>query len=117
MRKASQYEAFGALAKLRRHLHAVGGETGKAREAIERKATTTYRALSRDVHPDKLPRAVGAACAKQLEGMMRAVFDRAEALKHCITKPLRCTLPPPTPIKRTCVAGAGDGKDCNKAEL
>lgn len=114
---ASQYEPFGELARLRRHMHAAGGETGKARAAIERKATTTYRAISRDVHPDKLPRSVGAECATQLEGMMRAVFDRAEALKHCITKPLRCQLPPPTPIKRTCVAGARDGKDCNKAEL
>ena len=46
--------------------------------------------------------------------MMRAVFERAEALKHCVTKPLRCTLPPPTPTKRTCVGGA---KNCNKAEL
>lgn len=34
-------ESFGVLEKLRRHLHAVGGETGRAREAIERKATTT----------------------------------------------------------------------------
>ena len=111
---AAHYEPFGALAKLRRHLHAVGGETGKAREAIERKAVKSYKALSKDCHPDKLPRAVGAACAKEMDGMMRAVFDRAEALKHCITKPLRCTLPPPTPTKRTCV---GDAKNCNKAEL
>ena len=111
---AAHYEPFGALAKLRRHLHAVGGETGKAREAIERKAVKSYKALSKDCHPDKLPRAVGAACAKEMDGMMRAVFDRAEALKHCITKPLRCTLPLPTPTKRTCV---GDAKNCNKAEL
>jgi len=111
---AAHYEPFGALAKLRRHLHAVGGETGKARAAIERKAVKSYKALSKDCHPDKLPRAVGAACAKEMDTMMRAVFERAEALKHCITKPLRCTLPPPTPTKRTCV---GDAKNCNKAEL
>ena len=84
------------------------------REAIERKAVKSYKALSKDCHPDKLPRAVGVACAKELDAMMRAVFERAEALKHCVTKPLRCTLPPPTPTKRTCVGGA---KSCNKAEL
>ena len=100
--------------ELRRHVHAVGGETGKAREAIERKAVKSYKALSKDCHPDKLPRAVGAACAQEVDAMMRAVFERAEALKHCVTKPLRCTLPPPTPTKRTCVGGA---KNCNKAEL
>lgn len=110
----AQYEPLGTLAKLRRHVHAVGGETGKAREAIERKAVKSYKALSKDCHPDKLPRAVGAACAKEVDAMMRAVFERAEALKHCITKPLRCTLLPPTPTKRTCVGGA---KNCNKAEL
>ena len=114
---AAHYEPFGALAKLRRHLHAVGGETGEARAAIERKAVKSYKALSKDCHPDKLPRAVGATCAKEMDGMMRAVFERAELLKHCIMKPLRCTLPDPTPTKRTCVAGARDGKNCNKAEL
>lgn len=95
---ASQLESFGTLEKLRRHIHAAGGETGKAREVIERKAITTFRALSREVHPDKLP----SECAKEMEGMMREVFERGEALRNCITKPLRCKLPSPVPKERTC---------------
>lgn len=95
---ASQLESFGTLEKLRRHIHAAGGETGKAREVIERKAITTFRTLSREVHPDKLP----GECAKEMEGMMREVFERAEALRNCITKPLRCKLPAPVAKERTC---------------
>lgn len=94
---AAQHEPFGTLEKLRRHLHSVGGETGTVREVIERKATATYRALSRELHPDKLPK----ECAKETQEMMRAILDRAEALKHCILKPLRCKLNAPTPNKRT----------------
>mmetsp|Transcript_31507 Transcript_31507/g.67756 ORF Transcript_31507/g.67756 Transcript_31507/m.67756 type:complete len:344 (-) Transcript_31507:156-1187(-) len=94
---SAQHEPFAALEKLHRHLHAVGGETGKARDAIERKATTTYRALSKDIHPDKLPK----DCATEMKEMMRAVFERAGNLKHCILKPLRCKLPEPRPLERT----------------
>ena len=99
---SAQHASLGTLEKLRRHIYVSGGEAGRAREVIERKATATYRALSREIHPDKLPK----ECAKEVEGLMRAIFERADALKNCITKPLRCKLAAPLPTERTCTSGS-----------
>lgn len=58
-------------------------------------ATKTYKALSREIHPDKLGsffRRTPKCDKQQVKDMLRTVFDRATDLKNCVLKPLRCDL-------------------------
>ncbi|KAK3283534.1 hypothetical protein CYMTET_8767 [Cymbomonas tetramitiformis] len=77
---------------------------GKVADALETKATKTYKKISKEMHPDKQVKFFRNAprCEKEkavLVEMLKAIFDRAADLKSCIMKPLRCELPDLNPRK------------------
>lgn len=102
---ARRHDGFATLAKLAAHAVRDGGTgVGRVREAIEGRASRAYKALSREIHPDKLGaffrddatpcggKGGGDAARERMREMLRAAFDRAADLKTCVLKPLRCEL-------------------------
>jgi hypothetical protein len=102
---ARRHDGFATLAKLAAHAVRDGGTgVGRVREAIEGRASRAYKALSREIHPDKLGaffrddatpcggKGGGGAARERMREMLRAAFDRAADLKTCVLKPLRCEL-------------------------
>ena len=102
---ARRHDGFATLAKLAAHAVRDGGTgVGRVREAIEGRASRAYKALSREIHPDKLGaffrddatpcggKGGGDAAMERMREMLRAAFDRAADLKTCVLKPLRCEL-------------------------
>lgn len=104
---ARRHDGFATLAKLAAHAVRDGGTgVGRVREAIEGRASRAYKALSREIHPDKLGAFFrddatpcggagaggGDTARERMREMLRAAFDRAADLKTCVLKPLRCEL-------------------------
>ena len=93
---ASAHAGFAQLEKLRDHATSDGGTgVGKVREIIEERANKAYKAISRELHPDKSTSTLRTRreCAEDADGiraMLKEQFDRATDLKNCVLKPLRC---------------------------
>ncbi|KAK3283535.1 hypothetical protein CYMTET_8767 [Cymbomonas tetramitiformis] len=101
---AKNHDGIGDLEKLKSHSAKYGIGTGKVADALETKATKTYKKISKEMHPDKQVKFFRNAprCEKEkavLVEMLKAIFDRAADLKSCIMKPLRCELPDLNPRK------------------
>ena len=96
---ANAHPGFAQLEKLRDHATSDGGTgVGKVREVIEERASKAYKAISRELHPDKLRSIFNtqAECAEDRVGMtamLKEQFDRATDLRNCVLKPLRCEAP------------------------
>mmetsp|Transcript_31401 Transcript_31401/g.68657 ORF Transcript_31401/g.68657 Transcript_31401/m.68657 type:complete len:312 (-) Transcript_31401:935-1870(-) len=100
---AKAHQGFDALEKLKTHSLNYGTGTGKVLDALELKASKTYKQISKELHPDKQVKFFRNApeCGAQKQSlleMMKQLFDRAADLKKCILKPLRCELTVPIRI-------------------
>eukprot|EP00242_Pyramimonas_sp_CCMP2087_P014674 CAMPEP_0198203060 /NCGR_PEP_ID=MMETSP1445-20131203/6309_1 /TAXON_ID=36898 /ORGANISM="Pyramimonas sp., Strain CCMP2087" /LENGTH=322 /DNA_ID=CAMNT_0043874285 /DNA_START=114 /DNA_END=1082 /DNA_ORIENTATION=- len=101
---ATAHEGFEDLQKLKTHSLTYGTGTGKMLEAIEMKASKTYKKISKELHPDKQVKLFRNApdCNAKKESlieMLKQLFDRAANLKKCILKPLRCDIPEEVKIR------------------